>query len=506
MCTMEVLGTDAGGEVLAGFRKHLMRSWGPHGLRFHEDYPWTNTLHSSFHEMAYVISALNRWLSAEPENARVRRRLRELVRGLRGLVYERKTRTFWSGDYPIEEPVYEFPNDIYLLDGGWDFTRLTGRGEQSIRNGMMLQPLVDAWALHGDEAALDLATGIANHLLGLSRYFNYKGEFFGHVHSAVWVAGGLVQLGRLTGSEKYVTRGREILEYVLGLSSSFGWVPEYAQWHPMTEEHCETCCIKDVIFCCFELIEAGWGEYWDVINRFVRNQLCENQIATGAFVGVDNSLPDTDETTYRDIDKRIVGGFSGGAEPNSISLSRFRSVAGCCAGTAPQALHRAWKNIVRADGRTVTVNLPIDTDHPRCRVETGYPNAGRLQVTARRAGDYRVRVLPFMERGLRLTLNGRRLPAKERDDGCVRVPGVRKGDVIRLTHRVAEEVRREEAAGRELRVTWKGCDVVRLDPPGEPLRLYQRVAGVAKAVPPPPPRGAAHGERMEARPTEQKAR
>ena len=62
----------------------------------------------------------------------------------------------------------------------------------------------------GDEVALDLATGIANHLLGPSRYFNYKFEFFGHVHSALWVAAGLIYLYRIVGKEKYLVAGENI--------------------------------------------------------------------------------------------------------------------------------------------------------------------------------------------------------------------------------------------------------------------------------------------------------
>ena len=197
VAVQEMLGTDEGAAVREGFRRHLMRSWGPHGLRFHHDYPWSHTNHSGFHEMAYIVSALNRWLEHEPDNKLVRRRLTELIHGMRGLVHERKTRTFWSGDFPFDERVYEFPNDIYIQGTGWDFSRVTGRGEEAIRNAMMLQPLARTYELFADEAALDLAIGIANHVLGISRYFNWKGEFFGHVHSAVWFAGGCVLLGRV---------------------------------------------------------------------------------------------------------------------------------------------------------------------------------------------------------------------------------------------------------------------------------------------------------------------
>ena len=56
------LGEDVsrGREVLESFKRHLLSSWGEHGLRFHKKYPWTHTMHSSFHEMGYILPAMNR--------------------------------------------------------------------------------------------------------------------------------------------------------------------------------------------------------------------------------------------------------------------------------------------------------------------------------------------------------------------------------------------------------------------------------------------------------------
>ena len=184
-------------ELYEGFRRQVLSHWGEHGLRFHKKYPWTHTMHSSFHEMGYILPALNRLVKNDPNDAEAEKRASELVRGLRSLVIERKVKTFWSGDSLSNRRVYEFPNDVYLMDGGFDLTRYTGRGEQAIRNAVMLHALVDRYVIAGDKVALDLAIGLANHLLGAARYFNYKFEYFGHVHSATWVAAGLIYLGRV---------------------------------------------------------------------------------------------------------------------------------------------------------------------------------------------------------------------------------------------------------------------------------------------------------------------
>ena len=38
---------------------------------------------------------------------------------IRNLRCARSSRSSWSGDYPINEPVYEYPNDVYLKDKGF---------------------------------------------------------------------------------------------------------------------------------------------------------------------------------------------------------------------------------------------------------------------------------------------------------------------------------------------------------------------------------------------------
>lgn len=500
-----VFGFEEGAEVQAAFKRHLLNSWGEHGLRFHEKFPWTDSIHSSFHEMAYILGALNR--SMEEDDTRgdeVRSRAHDLVEGMRKLAIERKTVTFWGGDVPKPEDEweYEFPNDVYFRDRGWDMSCHTGRGEHAIRDGMMLHSLVHYYELTGHETALDLASGMARQILGTSRYFNYKGEFFGHVHSAVWVASGLALLGKLTENQRFVKRAKDIYDYVLSISSTFGWVPEYAQWHPPYEEHCETCCIKDAIQCGLQLADCGYDEYWDVVNRFARNQLVENQIKDGSFLA-DKVLDRDDEDghTWRDMDRRIVGGFSGGAEPNSISLVRFRSIAGCCVGTAPQAIALVYERTMERAGDAVWLNMPVDCETSDATVETGYPADGSIRVTMKTSGDLIVRTAEWMG-PVTMAVNGREV-APVNVGHAVKASGLAAGDVFTLHHPIREVVRAETVRGVNFQVHWSGPDVVKLEPSGLPLRLYVRTQAERKSVEAlEARRRAASGH--EVRPTQQK--
>ena len=492
VCAMHILGTDAGDDVKQSLRRHLMKSWGEHGLRFCEPYPWTHTVHASFHEMGYILPAMNLITEEYPEDEEAERRTAELIRGMRSLVIERKVRTFWSGDFQETEPIYEFPNDVYLKDGGFDLTRHTGRGEQAIRNALMLPALVRRYELKKDEVALDLAVGVANYVLGPSRYFNYKMEFFGHVHSAAWFAYGLIYLGRLTDNGTYIEKGKAIYDYIRSLSSSFGWVPEYAQWHPMNEEHCETCCVRDMIICARELTKCGYPEYWNDLNLFTRNMLMENQVRYTGYVTVDNSLPDGDGITYRDIDKRMVGGFTGGSEPNSISLQRFRSIAGCCVGTAPTALKTAWDGVVTEENGVFVVNIPCNKETNEIKLESELPDKGKLRITAKKDCTAAFRLYGWMGKAHLATVKGATADTEQDDeaaevdfsDGFAKA-ALKARDVFELSFPLRTRWVKETVRGTAFRVAWRGCDVVDMLPRGEHVRLFQRDLSQPKYYPKP---------------------
>ena len=482
LAAMQMLSTDEGSDVLASFRRHLMASWGESGLRFCKKYPWTHTVHASFHEMGYILSALNALLTQNPLDEEAAGRAEGLVHGMKNLVIERKMKTFWSGDFLEKEPVYEFPNDVYLPGRGFDLSRHSGRGEACIRNAVILQPLVCYYERTKDPVALDLAQGIANHLLGVSHYFNFKMEYFGHVHSAVWFAWGLAGLGRVMGDAHYVEKAKAIYDYTRSISSSFGWVPEYAQWNPLSEEHCETCCIRDMILCALELIRCGYSVYWDDVNRFARNQLAENQIRYTGYVVCDNEIPDHNGITYHEIDQRMLGGYTGGSEPNTISLSRFRSVAGCCAGTAPVALKAVWDHVFSMENGTYVANIPCNKEDSICRLCSQIPNDGALSLTVKRDGLFGFRRYEWMKEA-EFTVNG--IPIMPEPNREIIKTMLKKGDVWKISFPITTKQVRETVRDNSYTVLYRACDVVDLLPHGDHIWLYQRDLSVPPYYPKP---------------------
>ena len=80
---------------------------------------------------------------------------------------------------------------------------------------------------------------------------------------------------------------------------------------------------------------------------------------------------------------RMIGGFTGGSLPNSMSLTRFRSIAGCCAGFAPIGLWRAWLVSVEETDKRVTVNIPLNKEVKKASVRSFYPNKGCMERSRR---------------------------------------------------------------------------------------------------------------------------
>lgn len=466
-----ILERKEGQEVEDGFKRILLREFGDDGLRYHRKYPWTDTVHCSFHEMSYVLGALTTLWQKEGL-AEARERARGLVRGLRTVATERRLQTFWGGDTPLAYRSYSFRNDVYIKDRGWDFSCFTARGEEAIRNGMMLHSLVRWYEADRDEASLDLAVGMANHIVRESHLYSYDGQFFGHVHSNVWIASGLARLFRATGDPLYLEWSRKIHDYVQTISSTFGWVPEYGRWRNKAHETSETCCIKDMIQCALELIACG-DDRWDVVDRFARNQLAEAQFKEGSFVKPDNSREDDAARTYRALDERVVGGFTGGSQPNTVPIEHFRGISGCCSGTAPQALALVWDAAVAAKGRAVSVNLWVDKETPEVKVRTDFPSRGRIEVTAKRPCDLSVRVSPWAGSRLSARRDGKAVPALW-DGNLLAFTGIEKGSTIEVEHPLEERTTVECLRETNFRVAWRGSHVVWITPEGPPVSLYLR--------------------------------
>ena len=237
------------------------------------------------------------------------------------------------------------------------------------------------------------------------------------------------------------------------------------------------------MLCTYELILSGKNEYWDEMNRYGRNQLSENQVRYTGYVEVDNTKEDADGKTYKNLDKRLVGGYTGGSEPNSISLTRFRSIAGCCVGTGPIALELLWNNVAIDIDGVLTVNIHTDKETDDYTLTHYMPDEGRIALTVKKYVKAGFRLYTWMSEEWTLLVNGEKVDALFAENGEVAYASLKTGDTVELVFPIATVEKKEFFAGREYTEYWRGGDMIDILPRGEHVRLYQRDNKITKYYP-----------------------
>lgn len=474
MLMQRMLGTDEGEDTLAGMTKHTLNGFREDGLHYNSSFPWTDHTFASMHEQAYIASFLATWLE-QTGNQDAEQYLHGMVRGLLAIKDEKELVTFWGGTYPQPRKSYFFRGDAVYEGLGFDLSKTRGSGEEPTRNAPVVDALVRYYELTGDDAAIDLAEGMINYAAIESHLHGYRGQFDGHVHTNLWIACGMARLARVTGNDDLKAMARDLYLFGKQISSSFGHVPEFANMRHPGNCVCESCCIKDMIELAFEMIKLGYDE-WDLIDRYARNQLVENQLRGIPDIVIDNSRADTDEATYQDIDKRLIGSFTGNAFAHYIPIQNRRALAGCCSGIAPQAHYLIWENAVTFDNGTTFINLPVDRDHDAVKVTCYYPNQGRLCVEAKRAATYLIRVPQWAGQRITALVNKQPVPLLW-EDNYLRFDHILAGQTIEILHRIDESEREEICCGVNLTVTWRGSHVVKMlpsPPSGATIPLFLR--------------------------------
>ena len=179
----------------------------------------------------------------------------------------------------------------------------------------------------------------------------------------------------------------------------------------------------------------------------------------------------------------MIGGFTGGSEPNCISLTRFRSVAGCCVGTAPTALALILNDCIADEDGVYTVNIPFDYETPVLKMESDLPDYGSIRLRAKKECSAGFRYYDWMGKQPKLLKNGQVVSVGT--DSEILCAELKADDVLELVFDLQTVQKQENTRGTDFTVTWRGCDVIALTPAGEHVRLYQRDLSVPKYYPTP---------------------
>lgn len=352
-------------------------------------------------------------------------------------------------------------------------------------------PLLAYWRATGDEAGLAFARAYADGILSVAQpgglVINPDGSFEGHSHATMHTMWGLAEFSLATGDMKYIDVAKKAWDFMLTRGTGTGWFPA-------GPDNCnETCCVSDMISTAAAIAVSGHPEYFDAVERYVRNYISNLQFRlTPEFEAYYRDLHQDKPAALVDEGLKALADFQGGIIGGS-GLNDFENVLlggvsgfemfGCCAPEGMRAIHTAWQHTItrwpasKLGPEGVYVNLGLSRDSEWGKVVSFMPHEGRLTVQAARRDAYFLRTPSWVEpAAIKAFINGSacqviqsgsyvQFAAEPGDELTVTFP------LIAFTQRVAG-LWQSCAPRLEMTFHWLGNMVVSAEPPAEHTPLF----------------------------------
>ena len=451
-----------------GLRAFLLRRANRRdGLFYNGEAPWS-TYQADMFCQGRVLLGLVSWFLLTGE-ATVQDRIEALIAGLSRVAV-------WDGD------ICWYPNDIWITDrwvaGGLWNGRAPGYWAQQTVG------LARYAAATGSTSALRLATGLSRFFVYRSGVVGADGSFHGHTHSQGILPRilGALRTALILGDPEIAAWATRAYEHARRHTSAFGWIPDGLGLDSATTPYagtCETCALSDLIELAITLTEAGFGDYWDDIERFARNQLLEQQIRDVQRLFADRSEQPVDET----VKSVAYGAFDSAARPNALLGDPHGVIEGCCTPAGARACFLVWDRTMTRRPGGIVVNLTFSRDAPWARLISFEPYRGELRLEVREPAMFFLRLPSWVERsGVRLTTGGTERPVSWHGQ-YLTLGMAQPGQSFGVTYPQRQAEFTDVLAGQAYVTRWKGNTVIQITPPGEHYPIYERTAYLATEPP-----------------------
>ena len=345
----------------------------------------------------------------------------------------------------------------------------------------------------GYEPALELARGLAH--WAKSRVFTAEDGRWDvyHFHHSLYALIAMCSYGLAADD-------REMLQRV---DACYRWAREmgdplvgfYGECMPGSECYLkrmgntvEICEVADMVVLALYLTQAGIGDYWDDVDRWVRNLYIEGQLHDASildripesYLNPPAELGPNDNT--RNVGARSVGSFFGwmrandGLNVDQVSENPKIHPSGimhCCTGNGARTLYHVWDSILKHDENTVTVNLLLNRASPWVDVHSYLPARGKVCFTVKDANALSVRMPEWCAASdVGVHVNGKpRTPSV--DGRYVRVDALSRGERVDFDLHVPQRVLHRVIGEIPYKLTLRGSSVVSIDPKGVAYPLYE---------------------------------
>ena len=355
----------------------------------------------------------------------------------------------------------------------------------------------------GYEPALELSEGLAK--WALARVFTREdGRWdFYHFHHSLYSLMAVCEYGSATGDRAALERVDACYRWAREMGDPLiGYFPEYMPGSDNYLERrgntTEACEVADMLYLALCLTREGMGDYWDDVDRWIRNVHAESQMLDDGFVDAipdDYLLSGPNPRRYldsRDMAARSVGSFWGWMTANDAfhlqkteqgpKLKRS-SIMHCCTANGARALYYVWDAMLRQDGDETTVELLLNRASPWLDVDSYLPVEGKVVLNVKQTRSVRVRMPEWSSpERVRATVGDNHADTQVQGR-YVRVVGLSPGDKVTLMFPVPEHTEHRVIGEYAYKLTLRGSNVVSIDPEGSIYPLYSRQpsgASVAK--------------------------
>ncbi len=404
-------------------------------------------------------------------------------------------RFLWKGRYrPGEEVPFDAGEPVgsltdgSLLDGFDDPKMSVLYSTGAVGHGAGL-----LYRVTGYEPALELSRGLAR--WAMARVFDDPDGRWDpyHFHHSLYAVMAMCEYA-------VAADDREVLERV---DACYRWaramgdplIGYYTEWIPGSEQYLtrghgntvETCEVADMVFLALYLTRAGTGDYWDDVDRWVRNVYAEAQmlddqfperLSDGYFTPDRPTKPHQDD---RDVAARSVGSFWGWMRANDgIRVDQTEqgprlpasSIMHCCTANGARTLYHVWDSIVSREQDEVRINLLLNRTSQWLDVDSYLPVEGKVVLHVKDAPRIAIRMPEWCNPGeVRATVGEKEVDTHV-DGRYVRLDGKRPGDVVTLTFPVPECSTHRVIGEIPYKLTLRGSNVVHIDPGGVAYPLY----------------------------------
>ena len=343
----------------------------------------------------------------------------------------------------------------------------------------------------GYEPALELARGLAK--WALARMFvNDDGRYdFYHFHHGLYALMAVCEYAVADDDREALQRVDACYRWARQLGDPLiGFYPEHmpgsAPYLARRGNTTEICEVADMVYLALKLTLAGVGDYWDDVDRWVRNVYSEGQLTDPAF---GDRIPEQLQNRERpgatyvsddDIVQRSVGSFFGWMRANDgIGITdmpdgpKLYAIMHCCTANGARTLYYVWDSIVSAREGEVSVNLLLNRASPWVDVHSYLPVEGKVVLHMKEDRRADVRLPDWCDTtAVRVSVGD--APREPVVDGRrLRLGTLRTGERATIEFPVPERTEHRVIGEIPYKLRFRGANVVEIDPPGSIYPLYE---------------------------------